>query len=1795
MNSIFKIIFVAGAMLSCLEAYPQSVAVSVVMRPPYSSYYNEYENLANKVIITLVNDARPKQVILFGLLRSLELDQQIFTRPGYVPPGAISLGANETKVIMTDAQQLRFLQRNNVESTFPDEVWADILRTGLLPESNWELCVAAVSVTIDPDGNPVYTTHGQSCFPVNMNRANAPIITSPFSGQSIPAQQPNMAFSWTPPIGNLTGAQLLYDLYVVKLMSDQNPNDAINAAVTYKANNPLVKTNLTVNQYVTQPFDLKLDTGFTYAVQIIARDMNRQVAFQNDGRSEVVTFTLGYQGATILNTGAVQQQNRSAGKTRGVRFSPNLRQSNLNVNTFKGKLVWAFRKSEQGVHGPSTIQNKGKDVLVQQNNFSQAANVFESPSGGNSPTYFVYGGGSTQGYLTSLPEPKDLQKEKQEKIISLIGDNKRYPMAHTSISLELYMDPALFQQLKNAFPGAIDQPGGSAAIKPYINLGKVKTDKDGNFSLPYHGALMKGYSLQLTVHSPYFEFADLPINIQTDTNGVYDIGEMTGIAKTIRLKVNVTDQDGNKLDAAKVEISRPAGYYSKSDIASNLQPEVMREQLGTATELAGKSKPGETYTRVFVSDHYTDRYTINVFLEKGPGKKTGFFCSASLPDYLEEGVPVIEKTYKITMPNPIVKGRVVNKKGFIPLKGANVIIGPNTDNIDLKTLLDNKFYFGKTNDSGKFELGNIPASPQPYALWVEYKGKKFKEPKLLYLTQGGMVEERDPILVNAAMLTVCGTVKDKNGQPIPYAQLHWKEGGEIFTSDETGRFYSAQTEGKHIIVVQRSGYRDLEQELTITDNNNGKAVQLGNSNKQATAGSWSNAVSASQGNAGKNFFTSIAGLGNVTGNAFENGVTYQEAAFGKVYKQSDIIVPATSCNHNLVMLRFFVRATIKDAGNNNPIAGAIVQPEESNQPVTTGSNGVAVVSDLSSGSPYIIIKGPATSLYTTVKTPVTIDNTKDTVNVEVLLKAGSKVSGKVRSKGSALPDAEVYVVGKEFISVKAGADGSYVLNGVPQGEYGLRAAKSGLLSDDTTIIFQPNQSYTADFNLADPGFNASSIYGFTLTLNSSTPGSNANEFIISGELANLPDNSIFKKTSSSLKIKFSNLTVVKTGNTIVAKSGEIKTDDPEIELLAFNYAKVRLKSQDGLRVIPLPGDNTKGEIVGEALLDVAGTFTGLSGWKLPASYLDLLNGTNTKVGAISSTGSASINLKLKGPADGMEVYTVKLKPDWNNSAIGTAGLSLKGTLDLSAVPLLSGSNIKLEKLLIEPSGKVKEVSISVNPQPEISLLSWKLKIAEASLSPLGLSFGGNMDVPVPSSATAKIGFANLQVSASGLKGGDFYFPAAGIDVLGIVKFKAPAGTQFSMQSLPGSQHYQLIGSGHFGLPKYISANIELSNFSIRTDGHFGAAAKTGFSTDFAGLAKLDINNIAFNTALKEVTVGGKFFLNLPGFGLGAQGNIHYRNSSITVDELGIKFNLSSAVGFEAKVNFKNENEFSGDGSLSLGGLADNIGASFFYKKVSGGINAGATFKPGVVIPIGIVKLDNLSGGFSLNTSTKTYKVFADGRITFAADPSGIVALDPVHIEITSTPQGPSLFGSADAKLMNAWTIGKAKLLIDYPKKLFYVDGTMGAGFNLMKGFPVEAKQGAHLELSALSGNSYWFFSYYMHTQIAHFLNANVTIAGGWGVGKSQHSSLAGIPDYVLAGDGKLYGGYFGAASHIGGSSPTIGVEGMADVSAWYNNDAEVTVYANVKAAKFGFRAQQNWSAGGEADFLICRLPVQTCQ
>ena len=183
----FLVVLVNLLLIFSSAARAQSVTITVVAKPPVSSNFNEYADLSNKVIITLINTSpRPVDIMLHGKL-ALNSDRYIATNENYRPAVPIHLEPNIPKVIVTDPLQLSFLRKQIVFNTLIPAQWEEVQRTGLLPEGNWQLCITPIDFTSG-------VNYGEACAFFSLNRANAPVLVSPFNGQTIPYSNPILFF-----------------------------------------------------------------------------------------------------------------------------------------------------------------------------------------------------------------------------------------------------------------------------------------------------------------------------------------------------------------------------------------------------------------------------------------------------------------------------------------------------------------------------------------------------------------------------------------------------------------------------------------------------------------------------------------------------------------------------------------------------------------------------------------------------------------------------------------------------------------------------------------------------------------------------------------------------------------------------------------------------------------------------------------------------------------------------------------------------------------------------------------------------------------------------------------------------------------------------------------------------------------------------------------------------------------------------------------------------------------------------------------------------------------------------------------------------------------------------------------------------------------------------------------------------------------------------------------------------------------------------------------------------------------
>ncbi|MBX2888326.1 MAG: hypothetical protein KF829_06705 [Ferruginibacter sp.] len=522
-RSVFLLCLIMSALLSKSQIAPP-ITVSFVLQPPYSSNYSSYENLSNRIIINLVGGARAQDIVLHGKLSNFDRDFSIATKQNYIG-GVFNLGIAQPKTIINDPTQLRFLARNNIDRlSSSDADWTRLMSENQLPEGQYELCINAFAVV----GGQVSNMAGSACFTFFITNAQPPVITSPVNGQELDPLLPNTVFTWTPPIGNTLGANIVYDLYVVKVAEGQNPNEAINGAVTYKAGNPIIIKNLTTNQYVTQPYDLKIAPNVLYAVQVVARDVNKNVGFANNGRSEVVTFSKGEVGGgvvagnddftfDILNPSPVPDTFKISSSRKfhvnwGWKFE-NKTFELTKIPAFAEKNIKNYRfyllpgKTKSGHKTDANFQFQ-KNIAADD---TYSFNLFEEDDEGlqaikMKPDYWyrmkieaIDAKGNTVNTIESKDFNLVFEAQTDERVVNISGTLKyffdgytglHYPIANSQVKFYKADEP------ENSTTGFFD-----------------KTDEDGNFtvSVPASEIVSPSTAYKMKIISPYYRQIDTAI------------------------------------------------------------------------------------------------------------------------------------------------------------------------------------------------------------------------------------------------------------------------------------------------------------------------------------------------------------------------------------------------------------------------------------------------------------------------------------------------------------------------------------------------------------------------------------------------------------------------------------------------------------------------------------------------------------------------------------------------------------------------------------------------------------------------------------------------------------------------------------------------------------------------------------------------------------------------------------------------------------------------------------------------------------------------------------------------------------------------------------------------------------------------------------------------------------------------------------------------------------------------------------------------------------------------------------
>lgn len=867
--------------------------------------------------------------------------------------------------------------------------------------------------------------------------------------------------------------------------------------------------------------------------------------------------------------------------------------------------------------------------------------------------------------------------------------------------------------------------------------------------------------------------------------------------------------------------------------------------------------------------------------------------------------------------------------------------------------------------------------------------------------------------------------------------------------------------------------------------------------------------------------------------------------------------------------------TVLDAGG-SPLNKASILIDGTDSTEYTTPDGTRFIEG-PGGDLLVNIGGPSGSSYAPQQVALSV-NDVDTAKRTIRLAQGARLTGHVTAAGKAIAGADVGVEGLDYLHAVTDNNGYYSLVVSKDTSYTFRAAKSGFVSSNKTQSFHADG--TMDFALGNAGFDITKLLGFTVQVDKIEDAGSHKK--ISGSFINIPGNSVFTVRAGTT-IPFSGVEVEIRGNIPVPVTGSVTTDITQLNLKAFTFLPVKLTNNGGALVISGSGAaGDAGQLQGIAAIDYAGFMpSGITSY-VDASVKQFIQQTSSATPqstvVLNSSGTLTASSLAIGGASGTKfnLYGFTVTLDLAGSSVNPDGLHLKGSINLGSIPLLNNTTLQIKDLWVGTNGYISGVSVNMDPAPGFSIAGWGGNFTGLSFNDNGFSVSGNIKVQIPGSKASQVDFANLSIAVDQLYGGSFTIPASGIDVFGIVKFLG-GSTPLSFGKLGSSSVYYLGGSGTVQFPS-VFGSMNLKFFQVQTNGQFAATVPVNINEDFFGLAKVGITDIGFRTINGfSVDIQGNFSLNAIPFIKANVGGIHFGSGgSVSVDDIGLSFDLVGIAAVKASIQFVNQPDkkgFSGSGSITIVGLA-GIDIGFSYFKVPNGISVAANFRANISIPIGgVVSINNPGGGFSLNTGDGSWMVtiVGDASITGLG---AAVAITNMRLTVSN---GPVIKGSAGLSVLTV-NVANASMVLDIPKSLFALEIKVGIAL-----IPkvVTAEGSAIFALSAAKNDTYFLLGAQFQASLLGIFNSNANITAGWGVNLSKHPEYSEYTDFIdptFLDNGVVKGVYLQAISNIGFKA--TGDIFIAKGSIWFYNNAMVKINMGIGAGNYGLDVGASWDCGG---------------
>lgn len=562
-------------------------------------------------------------------------------------------------------------------------------------------------------------------------------------------------------------------------------------------------------------------------------------------------------------------------------------------------------------------------------------------------------------------------------------------------------------------------------------------------------------------------------------------------------------------------------------------------------------------------------------------------------------------------------------------------------------------------------------------------------------------------------------------------------------------------------------------------------------------------------------------------------------------------------------------------------------------------------------------------------------------------------------------------------------------------------------------------------------------------------------------------------------------------------------------------------------------------------------------------------------------------LTAQGDSAELELYGFKAGIDLKKSRITQSGIELSGSLSSPQLGPVKPAIFRIQSLKFGSRLDLEELIIDTLSLPTLEIGGIGAELHGIRFDENGFSLDGKFNLEPLSSKLSEVAFSKLRMTKELLFGGVLKLPLTGIDVHSIATFTA-GDTPLGFGRVGNTDIYQLSGSGSIQFKKLFTKKITLQSFAFQSDGKFQLTVPVNREASLA-FASYSIKDVTFDytSSSPQLTIDGGLKLELPMVTVEAS-KINFRATSTG----NVSFNLDTIAGrvqapildLGIKVAVL-ENGLAGEGSLSIPGTPVNAEVAFHYNRPDSGLNVGASFKVGTHILIGAATISELGGGFTYSASNKKFSATISGSVSVTGTGSA-VSLEPVQLTVTD---GPVIMGSAEVKVADKIKLAKAEMIMDFRDKYFTV--SIDQDLEPIEGV-ASAKTKGLLYIKWEPGDTYLFMGVNMTVNMLNFAKSTGTYVLGVNIKNPKNHSNALIKDYFAKLDDAIYGTntnssfsglYVHLNHHIGvPKSRAKGIDlYIVSGRAWFHTAADVMLILNFAENDYRFGLSGTVSVGAE--------------